>query len=299
MIKKLTVLFAGSVLAIQFAGAQIETGTSSGAQALDRARSAPVAPNAAPEEEVVVVYDAKGVKEVFIEEVPEKMWSLNVSTGWDSLYMFRGANVLGNNNGLYWVGGDLGVSPWEGGSVSAGFWYAVGTSNPSNYQELNVFADITQSVGNFDLSLGWINYSYPVVSWELPTQNEIYLGAAYNIEIGSVSIAPSAIYFYNVGPVVQDKSYLLLGIDASVPLTDMVSLDPWFAYGVNFGFNTDANGNEYDGSSNVELGVSMPVQITDYFSVAGYIAYSHAIENNFGTTDANTFWGGVSANFSF
>ena len=143
MIKKLTVLFAGSVLAIQFAGAQIETGTSSGAQALDRARSAPVAPNAAPEEEVVVVYDAKGVKEVFIEEVPEKMWSLNVSTGWDSLYMFRGANVLGNNNGLYWVGGDLGVSPWEGGSVSAGFWYAVGTSNPSNYQELNVFADDT------------------------------------------------------------------------------------------------------------------------------------------------------------
>ncbi|MDA1204234.1 MAG: hypothetical protein O3A75_08065, partial [Verrucomicrobia bacterium] len=112
--KKIIVLIAGVLLAVPLAQAQSATGTSAGAEAMSMARSGAIsAGRTTSQTETVTVTDYKSGKEIVVVEEDEKWWSVNASTGWDSLYMFRGVNVLGNGNGLYWLGADVGISPWE------------------------------------------------------------------------------------------------------------------------------------------------------------------------------------------
>ena len=318
--KKIIALIACALLATPLAMAQVETGTSSGAQALDRARSAPISAGRAPTTVSVTDYKSVGGKDIVVIEEDDKWWSVNASTGWDSLYMFRGVNVLGNGNGLYWLGADIGISPWEGGTITPGVWYGVGShwnnaNTGSPYGELDVFVDFTQEFGNLALSVGWIYYWYPTSS---QAQNEIYFGAAYNIEVGSVTITPNTTYFYNVGPeagtpggvVNGGASWWQFGLDVSIPVAydGAVSLEPYTLFGLNFGFNDRAVGDNprFNGGNNWETGVALPIQFTSWFSVSPYIAYSYQWQNlgagagtGTGLTAINTWWAGVSANFSY
>jgi hypothetical protein len=319
--KKIIALIACALLATPLAMAQVETGTSAGAQALDRARSAPISAGRAPTTVSVTDYKSVGGKDIVVIEEDDKWWSVNASTGWDSLYMFRGVNVLGNGNGLYWLGADIGISPWEGGTITPGVWYGVGSHwNNANtrdpYGELNVFVDFTQEFGNLAVSVGWVYYWYPTTS---EAQNEIYFGLAYDIEIGSVTITPNTTYYYNLGPELNSPggvvnggaSWWQFGLDVSIPIAydGAVSLEPYTVFGLNFGFNDRAVGKErFRGGNNWETGVALPIQFTSWFSVAPYIAYSYQWQNlgagaGTGTDPAltaiNTWWAGVSANFSF
>jgi hypothetical protein len=110
----------------------------------------------------------------------------------------------------------------------------------------------------------------------------------------------------NVGPDINNggwtapaASYLLFRVDGSVPVyKDIVSLDPWTAFGINFEFNADNNGNLFNGGNNFELGLAMPVNVTSWLTISAYVAYSYQWEDIVGT-DANTFWTGVNAGLSF
>ena len=301
MNKKFTLILVGSLLGIQLASAQEDRGGV-------LAETKPAAP-ATIVVQSATVSDGKSLsKAVVVEEEAAKWWSVKATTGWDSLYMFRGVNVLGNGNGLYWLGGSVGVTPWENGSFTAGVWYGMSTSS-RQYHELDVSLDYTHTFGPLAASFGWIYYYYPN-SFGLGgpdlSQNELYWKLAYTAELGSVTITPSATYFLNVGPDVNSggwtqpcASYLLLRVDSTIPLyKDIISLAPWTAFGVNFDFNSRNDGSFYQGGNNWELGLAVPIQITDWFSVSGYVAYSHQWEDLI-ATDENTWWAGASATFSF
>jgi len=327
--KKIIALIASALLATPLAMAQAETGTSAGAQALDMARSGPISAGRTTTETVTVTdYKTAGGKEIVVVEEDEKWWSVNASTGWDSLYMFRGVNVLGNGNGIYWLGADVGVSPWENGTFVAGVWYGVGSwwngaNTQARYGELDVFAEYTHTFGNLALTAGWIYYYYPNLTTDVSgpgnSQNEIYFGAAYDIALGPVTITPNTTYYYNVGPelgsyggaVNGGSSYWIVGLDASMPVAydGAVSLEPYTQLGFNFGLNTrysDGAYNRFNGGNNWQAGVALPIQFTSWFSVSPYIAYSYQWQDLYagagtgtGQTAVNTFWGGISANFSF
>jgi len=294
MIKKFITLLTATALVAPAVMAQVETGTAAGQIALDRARSGPISAGGPTTDVNVTVGSGKSFKDVVVVEEDEKWWSVNFSTGYDSLYMFRGVNLLGNGNGLYWLGGDVSVSPWENGSISVGVWYAVGLG--ATYNELDVFVDYTHSFGALDASFGWIYYYYPTDGHT--NQNELYWALAYNIEVGSITFTPNATYFLNVGELVPGTSYLLLQLDSSIPVTDWLAIEPWTAFGVNFDLNSRENGSAFRGGNNWELGISVPIQITDWFGIAGYVAYSYQWQDLAGT-DENTWWAGASANFSF
>lgn len=319
--KKLIALIAGVLVAAPLAQAQVETGTSAGAQALDMARSAPISAGRTTTETVTVTDYKAGSKEVVVVEEDEKWWSVNASTGWDSLYMFRGVNVLGNGNGLYWLGADIGVSPWENGTIAAGVWYGVGSwwngaNQQMGYGELDVFADYTHSFGNLDLTAGWIYYWYPNQN-ALDAQNEIFFGASYNIEVGSITLTPNTTYYYNVGPptgqpggvVAGGASWWQFGLSAEVPVAydGAVSLAPYTQFGLNFRVNGRAVGNSpFTGGNNWQSGIALPIQFTSWFSVSPYLAYSYQWQNlpaglgtGTGKTAINTWWAGISANFSY
>jgi hypothetical protein len=335
--KKTLAILLGALLAVPLAQAQVETGTSGGAQALDEARSGAISAGRTTTENVSVAAGQVGSKEVVVVEEDEKWWSLNVGTGWDSLYMFRGANILGNGNGIYWLSAGLGVTPWENGELTANFWYGVGSwwngINPQErYGEVNVSVGYSHSFGALTLSTGWIYYYFPntagandangVPMSSSTSQNEIYFGAAYDIEVGSITITPNATYYYNLGPewgqpggfAYGGSSYLNLGVSSEIPIAydGAVALAPYTQFGYNFGFNQRYSGGTYPrfiAGNSWQTGVALPIQFTSWLSVSPYIAYSYQWQNlptyvtsgwnNNLETAVNTFWGGISANVSF
>ena len=334
--KKILTMLVGMLLAVPLAQAQTETGTSAGAQALDIARSGAISAGRTTAETVTVTdYKTASGKEVAVVEEEDKWWSVNAATGWDSLYMFRGYNVLGNGNGLYWMSAGLGVVPWENGSINANFWYGVGSwwngaNTQMRYGEVDVTASYTHTFGNLALTAGWIYYYYPnqrytqSVSGPGNSQNEIFFAAAYDIEIGSITITPNTAYYYNVGPEIGSyggianggSSFWNIGLSSEIPLAydGAVSLAPYTLFGINFGYNTRAVGTpRFNGGNNWQTGIAMPIQFTSWFGISPYIAYSYQWQNlgaGMGSggipgpgvlnqTAVNTFWGGISANFSF
>ena len=317
--KKLIALFTVSLLGIQLAGAQEDRGE----QTISNLPATPTTTVAG-----AAVSDGKSTKAVVVEEEDEKWWTVNAYTGWDSLYMYRGVNILGNGNGIYWFGGDVGLTPWENGSFTAAVWYALGSYyntalHQEKYAELDVTLDYTHEFGPLALSFGYIYYYYPNSPdaygnlWT--SQNEIYVKAAYEFAVGAATVTPSAVYFYELGPKYGEmhgianggSSYLVLRVDSSVPVyKEVVALEPYTAFGINFGFNNqwkDGNTQQrpFTGGNNWELGVAVPVALTSWFTVSPYVAYSYQWQNlptfnEFSPfTAKNTWWAGVKASFSF
>jgi len=83
----------------------------------------------------------------------------------------------------------------------------------------------------------------------------------------------------------------------------VVALAPWVAYGTNFQYNarltSSGTFDYFNGANNLEVGLGLPVQINDVISVYGYVAYSYAFSNLFGTTQPSSVWGGAKVTFSF
>jgi len=283
------------------------TSGSPGDRALDRVPSAPI---------------GVGVIE---PEDDGRWWQVNASTGWDSLYMDRGVNVLGNGNGLYWWAIDLGFDVWEGGTITPGVCYGVGShwnrAQPGQaFKEWLVFVDFTQSFGDLSVSTGWESIYLPM---DFEVQNEIYVALAYDWTIGAVTITPNTGWYYNLGPqagtpggaISGGASYWILGLSADVPVArdGAVSLGPWASFGINFNYNErggdpllDIDGEPFIGGNNVEFGLAVPLRFTRWFTLAPYVAFSHQWQNlgagagsPGGLTAANTGWTGVSANFNF
>jgi hypothetical protein len=120
------------------------------------------------------------------------------------------------------------------------------------------------------------------------------------------------------GAINGGSSYWTLGVSADVPVAydGAVSLAPSLVYGINYGFNnrldtpatetTDAVTTRFNGGNNLQATLGLPIQFTSWFAVTPYIAYSYQWQSlgagsgtGTGYTAANTWWGGVSANFSF
>ncbi len=253
--------------------------------------------------------DGKTFKEkVIVEEETTKWWGAALSTGWDSLYMFRGVNVLRGDqdygSSLYWTDLNFTWNITDNDFLNVGAWQAFGIGN-SAYKETDVYVTYTHTFGNLAASLGYIFYYYGNTE---QYQNELTAKLAYTIELGGgITVTPSLAYFFNLGPEIGPKkgvvepasSYLLARIDAGIPLyKDILSLAPWIAFGSSFDYNFQSDGNTFTGANNLELGIGLPIKINDVISLYVYGAYSTQWENLVGTED-NTFWGGGKVTFTF
>lgn len=247
-------------------------------------------------------------KEEIIIEEPRQWWNANLSTGWDSLYMFRGVNVLRNDLGygssLYWTELDITFNLTDNDFLTIGSWMAFGLDR-TNYKELDVYAFYTRTFGDLFLTFGYTLYA---VLSDTEYSHEFAAGLGYEFDLGFMSLIPGIYYYFNIGPNIGNKgfaesasSFLELRLDGSVPLySDVVSLDPWVSFGTNFRYNTDANDNPFNGTNNLELGLALPIQLSDVVSVSPYGAFSQVI-NSGGLFDTrrSTFWGGAAVTFSF
>jgi len=247
-------------------------------------------------------------EEVIIEAEPTQWWNAELSTGWDSLYMFRGVNVIpgfqGYGSSLYWTDLSVTFNLTENDFLTIGTWVAFGIGD-TNYKEFDAYIAYTHTMGDWAFSLGYTYYQILSATNGLYS-NELSAGIAYTFEIGAVSITPGLNYFFNVGPGVGDGgfvtdagSFLEARIDAEIPVySDTVALTPWISYGNNFRYNFDNNGSPFNGGNNLEAGIALPIALSDNITVAPYGAYSYQWNDLLGTKP-NTFWGGGSVTFAF
>jgi hypothetical protein len=261
----------------------------------------------------------KTFKETVVVEEEVPWYNASLSTGFDSLYMFRGANVLGTGqwggygDALYWTNASFTWNITENDALSLGSWMAFGLGNTINgYKELNIPVNYTHSIDNWTLGLGYTFYAF----WYPGTtgySNELNASVAYDIDLGFMTITPKVTYFFNLGPdkdtsdtggVAAASSYLDLRLLGSIPIyKEIVSLDPYTALGLNFGYNYEGvnsnNLNYFSGFNNWEAGVAMPIAINDTITLSGYVAYSYAFVNINGVTLPSTFWAGANLAFAF
>ncbi len=260
-------------------------------------------------------------KVVVEKEEARKWWGASLSTGWDSLYMFRGVNVLrfdedGNlqryGSSLYWAQVNVSFMPTENDTITLGSWMAFGIGK-TKYKEYNALVNYVHTFGDLAVGMGYTFYYY------LNTvlyQNELNWTVAYTFNLpAGITLVPSVTYYLNLGPdfdnfergtgaVETASSFLLARLDAGIPIyKDIISLAPWVAFGSSFDFNArtadNASGFEFfTGGNNFEVGIGLPIKINDVITVYGYGAYSYQWEDLIGTKPS-TFWGGAKVTFSF
>jgi hypothetical protein len=253
---------------------------------------------------------SKTFKEEIIIEEPTQWWNAELSTGWDSLYMFRGVNLLRNDqsygSSLYWTDLNVTFNLTENDFLTIGAWMAFGLNNTS-YKELNTYVSYVRTFGDLFVTAG---YTFYYVMDDPAYSHELNVGLGYEFDLGFMTLVPGVYYFFNIGPDADGtgfaesaSSFLEIRLDGSIPVYNegAISLDPWASFGTNFRYNFDGAGNPFSGVNNVELGLSMPVQLSSVVSIAPYVAFSQAINGNSGLLDTrrSTFWGGGAVTFSF
>ncbi len=280
-----------------------------------------VAISAAP-----VFAGSKTFQETVVVQEETPAWGAALSTGYDSLYMFRGVNVLRDRNGnrdkggnygdgIFWTDVSATYNITENDSITAGGWMGWGAGN-WGYQEFDARLNYVHTIDNLALGLGYTLYAV----YQDDTDgyaNELNASAAYNIDLGFMTLTPSTTYYFNLGPdsdavnpgasgvTVVGSSYLDLRLSGAIPVIgDVVSINPWTAFGLNFGSNLEGpNAQPFDGANNLEFGAAVPWNINDVITLSGYVAYSIAFNDLKGagaqTTDRNTIWGGAKVTFSF
>ncbi len=275
---------------------------------------------------------SKTFQEVVVVEEAPAAWSAELSTGLDSLYMFRGVNVLrsiraegndtagGYGGGLQWTNLDFTYNLTENDSLTLTNWFGYGIARDLSYREYNLALGYAHTIDALTLGLGYTFYVSDLSGPGYRYANELNVSAAYDMDLGFMSLTPSVTYFYNLGPnsnhadttasdanyglVRQGSSYLDLRIEGSIPVSDVVSVDPWIATGLNFRFNNE-NEEELDsfmGFNHLELGLAVPYKINDTITISGYVAYSVAFQDVVGqqaATSTNTVYGGGSVSFAF
>lgn len=235
-------------------------------------------------------------------------WEAEISTGWDSLYMWDGVNVLRDGqpygSGLYWTDLNGTLSLTDSDFLSADAWVAFGFDR-TDYKELDVYIGYTRTINNLALDFGYTFYdiySGPFYSHELNWK------AGYTFDLlGGITVTPSISYSLNLGPDVADgegitktgAGFLRARVDAAIPVNQSIfSIKPWFAFGASFDYNFKENGSYYTGANNLEAGIGVSVRITDSITIYNYCAYSTQWAGLLGTLP-NTFWSGIKITFAF
>lgn len=227
-----------------------------------------IAPAAASAEELDISVDA----------------SVDVLSG----YIWRGF-ILGADDALV-AQPSLTLGFGESG-VSLNVWgsfFGMDRSAPKSLDqadELDFTIDYTRKVGEVDVSVGFIEYTFPSLVAGTKHSEEIY-GA---IAVGG-PLAPSITGYYDFGVV--DAFYITAGVGPEFPLNDDGTVTLALSGSVGAFISNGAAGNHF-GDVTVTAGVGIPIGAFTITPLAGF-RYADDEVN----IDNTAFWGGVSFGWS-
>lgn len=248
-------------------------------------------------------------------DTEKPLTEMNLSSGYDSLYMFRGENVI-PGSGIAWVRMDPVLYLGKNDVFDIPFWYATALGNPlpdvaQNYREFDVPLTYTHKVGDLALSASYNLYFYFNYPGYTPAgqgiQHELHLGSSYTRKTGEVSWTPSLDYFYELGNAIRTpygsinpgSSFLVTSLTCSIPMIqEKLTIDPVAQYNFSFGYNVENDLNYVWGGNNAQITIPATWHFNKRLSLTGYAAYSYQWQQLLGTTPG-TIWGGGSLNYSF
>jgi len=275
------------------------------------------------------VSSGKNFKQPVAEVAATPMFTGTVTTGYDSMYNFRGVDWI-PNKGIstatftpVWH-----ITPNDTFSVPLWFCVALGQNSPfngNNYTELDVSPSYVHTFGNLAVGCGYTLYNY--FNYGFPQegggessykpggtglQHEVNINANYTVKTGAVSWVPSIAYFYELGQAAPNNyasinagsSFLSPALTVSVPLyKDIVSFNPNTQYNISFGYNNKTDGSKLYGFNNFQMTAPVTWKVTSAISLTAYVAYTYQpdLMNTVSMTAMpyNRFYGGASVGYSF
>ncbi|MEI7963031.1 MAG: hypothetical protein WCI42_04300, partial [Verrucomicrobiota bacterium] len=269
----------------------------------------------------------KNFKQPVAEVAATPMFTGTVTTGYDSMYNFRGVDWI-PNKGIstatftpVWH-----ITPNDTFSVPLWFCVALGQNSPfngNNYTELDVSPSYVHTFGNLAVGCGYTLYNY--FNYGFPQegggessykpggtglQHEVNINANYTVKTGAVSWVPSIAYFYELGQAAPNNyasinagsSFLSPALTVSVPLyKDIVSFNPNTQYNISFGYNNKTDGSKLYGFNNFQMTAPVTWKVTSAISLTAYVAYTYQpdLMNTVSMTAMpyNRFYGGASVGY--
>jgi hypothetical protein len=174
---------------------------------------------------------------------------------------------------------------------AAGFTFSAlyGKTTAENYDELNVGLEYTYELGKFCISGGYTYLAYPQPGD--PDGHELSLGLEY-AAFDWLTFAMAT--YYDVAAI--DGGFFEVSATGNVPIVaDRITLNPYFLLGYDYGYVSDAN----DTFNNVQVGVDVPISITDQITLILSANYSWGLDNLRQEDLGDVSWAGARIVLSF
>lgn len=215
-------------------------------------------------------------------------------TGYTSEYLFRGLN-LGQD--LTEVGVDA-ATEINGIGLSAGAWYgsvkngALVGSVSNNYDELDLYAEVSKDLGFLTAAVGYIYYYYPsgdfknFVGTDASSTAEVYFSVARDFGFLDASLA----YYWDVKG--DNDGYLEGGVSKGFELSNCLTLNT----GATLGYLV-----EEGDLGHLTAKVSLDYAVTETATFSPFIAHSWALEDGSSiySDTKNQFVGGAMLSVGF
>lgn len=226
-----------------------------------------------------------------------------VHVGYHNIYEFRFVD-LGND--LIEAGADLGMNFGDFG-ISAGAWYGssdvpgalIGNNVKANFDELDLYAGMSYSIGDLTLEAGYIYYYFPdtgsimgLVGLGTSNTQEFYLGASYDFSFG---LSMGTTYYYdfdansgwywdtNIGYTFEFSECLGLELTGGLAFAN--------GHGAQVSAKTGSIGTA-DGFQGYYLQAALPWEFRENVTLSPYVRYTGA-EGKLATDVANAVIGGT------
>jgi len=221
----------------------------------------------------------KAIKQVTPPVEEESWWHASLSAGYDSLYMFRGIDVL-DGDSLVTV--DLNFTAYN---FTLGAWYGFDAGS-GDYNELDLYASYAWSLGPVAISGGVIGYLYP------DDDGADTLEVFASLTTDKIEwITPTFSAYWDVDAI--EGGYLEFKLSRSFEIVENISFDPYALVSYDLEYNSsDTDWN------NVQVGASLPIKMSENIAISPYIAYSWAL-SAIDERQEDELWGGAKITFSF
>lgn len=207
----------------------------------------------------------------------EPVLSGSLAAGYDSMYNFRGVDF---GPDAIWAGVDFNMALSDSVGLNVGTWY---TGGSDSLDELDLYAFITTSCGDLDVSVGGTAFFF---TEDDSTAQE--LGVILGYAVGPIDLG--TIYYYDFE---TEGSYIELNAGTTIELNDRVSLE--LGTGVSYG--DDYYG--VSGGNHVFASASLPIAITGTLTLTPYIAHSWAIDSLDDLGEDDHLYGGAALSVDF
>lgn len=240
---------------------------------------------------------AKNPKNPGIAPAPEEDLGFTLSVGYDTSYVFRGAEV-GSNYISTALSLDVPLVDKVKASFDASFGTLAGDDDNliggQSYDRLELGAGLAYEAGAAEIGLGYRWYHHMAdLSNILDDGHEV--GLTVSTSVGPVNLGLGGYYDFGI-----DGWYFEAAVNTEIKVCEGFSIVP----GANIGYAVDYSWHvknfSSDSFTHVGISVAFPIKLTHRATLTPYVAANFPLEAFDGTVvDDNIIYGGVSLSVKF